>query len=129
MIRKTFIFAIALVIASLALYAQDAAKTSVKVTGHLIDNMCASGEHGNEKAKTHSTACALMPGCAKSGYTVVAADKSYKLDEEGNKMAASLLNSTKTKRGLSVEVQGTLEGDTLHVEHLTEVSAAKKTTE
>lgn len=125
MIRKTFIFGFALMLASLALYAQDTAKKSVKVTGYLIDNMCAKGDHGDDDAATHSTACSLMPGCAKSGYTVVAADKSYKLDESGNEQAAIVLNASKTKKGLKVEVEGTIEGDTLHAERLKEVAAKK----
>jgi hypothetical protein len=125
MIRKSFAFAIVLMLAAVVLYAQDSKKSTVKLTGHLIDNMCAGAHSGDEdfkeEAREHSTSCALMPGCAKSGFSVVAGDKVYKLDETGNKSALAVLKSTKTKKGISVEIEGTLEGDTLHVDRLAEV--------
>jgi len=118
MIRKSFIIAAVLSLAAAFVYAQEAAKT--KVTGYIIDNMCAAGGHGSESAEEHGTACALMPGCRKSGYTIVSGDKSYKLDERGNTLAAEVLNKTQTKKGLKVDAEGTLEGDTLKVARLAE---------
>jgi hypothetical protein len=120
MIRKISLLGLALALAAVFAYAQDE-KKSVKVTGYVVDNMCA-GMHGTEdEAKNHPNACALMPKCEKSGYAVVSGDKSYKLDDNGNKLAAEALKSARTKRGLKVEVEGTLEGDTLHADTLTEV--------
>ena len=120
MIRKISLLGLALALTAAFAYAQDE-KKSVKVTGYVVDNMCA-GMHGTEdEAKNHPNACALMPKCEKSGYAVVSGDKSYKLDDNGNKLAEQVLKSTHTKKGLKVEVEGTLDGDTLHADTLTEV--------
>jgi len=65
-----------------------------------------------------------MDSCETSGYAVYADQKLYKLDEKGNSSAAELLKSTKTLKGLKVSVEGTVEGDTIHVTKLTEVTTA-----
>ena len=119
MIRKISLLGLALALTTLFAYAQDEKKT-VKVTGYVIDNMCA-GMHGTEEeASHHPNACALMEACEKSGFAVVSGDKKYKLDEQGNKLAADVLKSAKTKKGLKVDVEGTVEGDTLHETKLAE---------
>jgi hypothetical protein len=119
MIRKISLVAVAVALAAVFAYAQGEQKT-LKVTGYVIDNMCA-GMHGTEEeAQKHPNACALMESCQKSGFAVVAGEKTYKLDAEGNKLAAEALNAAKTKKGLKVDVEGTLEGDTLHVAKLAE---------
>ncbi len=106
------------------LYAQE--KNSVKINGYLIDNMCA-GSHVNEptfkeRVKKHTASCALMPNCVKSGYAVYTSEgKFYKFDEAGNKSTADLLKDTETKSGIMVAVEGTLEGDTIHVTNIAEV--------
>jgi len=120
MIRKISLLGLTLALCAVFAYAQDEKKT-VKVTGYVIDNMCAGPHAAEDEAKEHTTSCALMPRCEKSGYAVVSGDKSYKLDGNGNKLAAQLLHHTQTKRGLKVEVEGTLEGDTLHADKLAEV--------
>ncbi|MGB8507403.1 MAG: hypothetical protein WCD76_03280 [Pyrinomonadaceae bacterium] len=122
MIRKIFLFTVALLMTAVFAFAQDAKPATVKVSGYLIDNMCA-GEHADgEEAKEHKTSCALMPGCSKGGFTVVAeGNKAYKLDEHGSELAKEVANSTKTKKGLKVAVEGTMEGETLHVSKLSEV--------
>ena len=97
----------------------------VKLNGYIIDNMCASA-HASELAETakgHPTACATMPSCVKSGYSLVADGKQYKLDEDGNKKVLALLKATKTKKGLAVAVEGTLDGDTLKVKKITETQS------
>jgi len=106
-----------------ALIAQD---KSVTLTGYLIDNSCAAN-HSTDKAfatwvKTHGTSCAMMESCEKSGYAVFADDKLYKFDDSGNTSAADLLKSTKSKKGLHVKVEGTVDGDTLKVTKLTEIT-------
>jgi hypothetical protein len=106
-----------------ALIAQD---KSVTLTGYLIDNSCAAS-HATDKTfatwvKTHGTSCAMMDACEKSGYAVFAADKLYKLDEAGNTSAADLLKNTKSKKGLHVKAEGTVDGDTLKVTKLTEIT-------
>ena len=121
MIRKVSLVAVAVALTAVFAFAQEAEKKSVKITGYVIDNMCA-GMHGSEEeAQKHPNACALMEACEKSGFAVVAGEKTYKLDEQGNKLAAEALKAAKTKKGLKVEVEGTVEGDTLHAEKLAEV--------
>jgi hypothetical protein len=119
MIRKTFLAAAAVALAAAFAFAQGEQK-SVKITGYVIDNMCA-GMHGSEEeAQRHPNACALMESCQKSGFAVVSGEKTYKLDEQGNKLAAEALKAAKTKKGLKVDVEGTVEGDTLHAQTLAE---------
>ena len=120
--RKLLLIALSLLFAAM-LYAQG--DKSVKITGNLIDNACAeSAKDLGARAKNHSTSCALMDGCEKSGYAVYAADnKLYRLDEKGNDGAADLLKNTKTKNGVKVSVEGTLDGDTIKVSKITEIAA------
>ncbi len=124
MIRKISLFAILMTLVGALAYAQTGQKTTTKVTGFLVDNMCAAGAHdeeGAEEAAEHKVSCALMAACAKSGFAVVAKDKTYKLDAQGNKMALKTLRESKTKQGMRVQVEGTVEGDTLHADTLSEV--------
>jgi hypothetical protein len=124
MIRK--LFAVGLVITvAIVLYAQG--NQSVKFNGYLIDNACANAHVKDkdfaEKVKNHKTSCALMPNCAGSGFAVLSSEgKFYKLDDAGNKSAEELLRNTETKMGVMVAIEGTIEGDTLHVTKLTEVT-------
>ena len=125
MIRKVFAFAIVALMAGV-LFAQA---KSVKITGNLIDSACAgklaSGKDAGDKIKGHSTSCALMPNCAGSGYSVYADGKLYKLDDTGNKEAAEILKNTETKKGLRVEVEGTVSGDKIAVTKITEVASTE----
>jgi Tfp pilus assembly ATPase PilU len=123
MTRRVLPLVIAIALMAGALIAQD---KSVTLTGYLIDNSCAAN-HANDKAfatwvKTHGTSCAMMDNCEKSGYAVFADDKLYKLDEAGNTSAEDLLKNTKSKKGLHVKAEGTVDGDTLKVTKLTEIT-------
>ncbi len=122
MIRKVFALTTIVLLAGV-LFAQE---KTVTITGNLIDNACAeSAKDLGARAKNHSTSCAMMDGCEKSGYAVYAADnKLYKLDDKGNDLAAGLLKSTQTKKGVKVSVEGTVNGDTIKVTKLTEVTDA-----
>lgn len=127
MTRKVFAVSLMLVLAGVFAFAQEKqAAKSTKLTGYLMDNMCASshGEDDDLTAKGHPVACSLMPSCAEGGYALVADKKVYKLDKEGNKLASEVLKATKTKKGLQVEVEGTLDGSTLHATKVSEVNAA-----
>jgi hypothetical protein len=84
--------------------------------------MCAEVHGTEEEAKNHPNACGLMASCEKSGYAVIAGEKTYKLDAQGNKLVAEALKAAKTKKGLKVEVEGTVEGDTLHTTTLAAVN-------
>jgi hypothetical protein len=93
--------------------------------GYIIDNACA-GAHSKEptfgeRVKNHKTSCALMDTCVKSGYAVLTADgKFYKFDKAGNEQVEAILKDTATKQGVQVEVEGTLDGDTIKVTKVTE---------
>src|SRR5258708_34155967 len=122
MISKVFALTIVVLMAGI-LFAQD---KTVTISGNLIDNACAeSAKDIGARAKNHSTSCGMMDGCEKSGYAVYAADnKLYKLDDKGNGLAGGLLKSTQTKKGVKVSVEGTVNGDTIKVTKLTEVTDA-----
>jgi len=122
MIRKVFALTTVVLIAGV-LFAQE---KTVTITGNLIDNACAeSAKDIATRARNHSTSCALMDGCEKSGYSVYAADnKLYKLDDKGNDIAAGVLKNTQTKKGLKVSVEGTVDGTTIKVTKLSEVTDA-----
>ena len=123
MIRKTLVIAFTILFA-VVLYAKD--DKTVKLTGYLLDNNCSAGkENDKDFAKdsaNHSTSCAKMESCEKAGYAVYADKKLYKLDEAGNTMAAEVLKNTKLTKGVRVAVEGTVEGDTIKVTKLTEVT-------
>jgi hypothetical protein len=125
MIRKVFAFAVVALMAGV-LFAQA---KSVKITGNLIDNACAgklaSGKDSADKIKGHSTSCALMPNCESSGYAVYADGKLYKFDDAGNKSAVEILKNTETKKGVRVEVEGTVSGDKINVTKITEVASTE----
>ena len=123
MMRKVFPLIVVLAVMAGALMAQD---KTVTLTGYMIDNSCAAN-HASDKTfatwvKTHGTSCAMMDSCEKSGYAVFADDKLYKFDDAGNASAEALLKATKSKKGLHVKAEGTLDGDTLKVTKLTEVT-------
>jgi hypothetical protein len=114
-----------LLLAGAALAAKDS--KSVKLTGYLIDNACstrANTEGGTEKVKNHSVKCAMMPNCEKSGYALYADGKLYKLDEAGNKKAVEIYKNTKVEKGLQVAVEGEVDGDSLKVKSMTEVTSS-----
>ncbi|HEX8127561.1 MAG TPA: hypothetical protein VF527_00440 [Pyrinomonadaceae bacterium] len=129
MTRKLFVVSLLLAVAGVLAVAQNKASQPVKLTGYLIDNMCANAEgEGDgiaETAKGHPTACSLMPSCAEGGYSLVVDKKIYKLDEAGNKSAQAVLKATKARKGLRVEVEGTLDGSTLRTSKLSEAKAAE----
>lgn len=123
MARRILGLGMVLLLAGVALAANNA--KSVKLTGYLIDNACsarANTEGGAEKVKNHTVKCAMMPNCEKSGYALYADGKLFKLDEAGNKKAAELYKSTKVERGLQVAVEGEVDGDSLKVKSMSEVT-------
>ncbi|HSO74578.1 MAG TPA: hypothetical protein VLU47_07060 [Blastocatellia bacterium] len=111
------------VIMMMSVVALAADKKDVKLSGYVIDNACsarATGDTALDKVKAHSTKCAQMPNCAKSGYAIYADGKLYKFDEDGNKKVAELLKNTKAEKGFGVSVEGTVENDILHVTKIVE---------
>ncbi|HEX8455682.1 MAG TPA: hypothetical protein VF656_00030 [Pyrinomonadaceae bacterium] len=128
MTRKIFAVSLMLVMTAMLAFAQGQAVEPVKLTGYLIDGMCAAegdGEAVAETAHGHPTACSLMPSCSAKGFALVVDKKVYKLDEAGNKAAHAVLKATKAVKGLRVEVEGTLDGQTLRATKVSEVKAAE----
>jgi hypothetical protein len=124
MARRILGLSIVLLLAGAAFAAKEA--KSVKLTGYLIDNACsarANTEGGAEKVKNHTVKCAMMPNCEKSGYALYADGKLYKLDEAGNQKAVELYKSTKAERGLQVSVEGDVDGESLKVKSMSEVTS------
>lgn len=124
--RRSIILGLVLAMSAIAL-ASD--KKDVKLNGYVIDNACstrATGDTALEKVKAHSTKCAQMPNCAKSGYAIYADGQLYKFDEDGNKKVADILKNTKSEKGLGVSVEGTLDGDILHANKIVESVEAMK---
>jgi len=117
MMRKLIPAALVLSLAAAFAFAQGE-KKAAKISGFVIDNMCAE-MHGSEaEAKNHPNACALMEACEKSGFAIATKEKVYKLDAHGNELALALIKESKTKKGLAVTAEGTLDGDTLRVDTL-----------
>ena len=81
--------------------------------GTIVDVMC----RGKDLA-SHTSKCATMPNCAKSGFGVVLADgKFLKFDEIGNAMALKRLKAPSAKeKDLKAKVTGSLDGDVIKVE-------------
>lgn len=123
MTRRIFALTFVLAMAGLVLAQGD---KSVQLTGYLLDNACGGGKETDKeraaRAEKHPTSCALMPNCASSGFGVYSDGKYYKFDDAGNKSAKDLLENTQTKKGVRVQVQGTLKDDTILVTKLTELT-------
>lgn len=117
MMRKTILFLTVVTLASALLYAQEG-KKSAEITGYLIDTRCATGV--DEKDREHPVSCALMPTCIESGYTLVAKDARYRLDDKGNKRAVEILQNTKTKKRMEVKIEGTVKEGILYVDTMSE---------
>ena len=105
-----------------------AALDDKKFSGNLIDAACGNkNKEHSAKIAGHPKSCALMEACMKSGYDIVTADgKFMKFDENGDKLALALLQSTKTEKDIRVDVSGTQEGDVLKVTNITEMTAKKE---
>lgn len=81
-------------------------KKSTTVSGVLIDTKCGAGKN-EEAAAKHAKACCIS--CEKSGYEVVAGEKTYKFDDNGNKLAKEYL--AKDESQTKVVVEGTVKDD------------------
>ncbi len=125
MTRKILFAGLVLVLAGISVAARDS--KSVKLTGYIIDNACAAGratgDNAAEKVKNHTVKCAQMTKCTESGFALYADGKLYKLDAEGNKKASELLKNTKVERGMQVAIEGTVDGETLTVTTMSEVTS------
>jgi len=67
---------------------------------------------------SHTRDCALK--CAKSGFGIITSDNRYlRFDQAGNEQVLSQLRSSDKKDHLRVNVDGDVQGDTLHVKTVT----------
>jgi hypothetical protein len=84
---------------------------TMTLKGDIIDNMCASNHKDDmtEFVKTHTKACALMPNCVDSGYSLYVDGKLHKFDEASNKKIEEFLKKDDSK--LQVEVTFAKKGD------------------
>jgi hypothetical protein len=92
-----------------------AADTTVK--GYLVDIAC-STEEGSKPGfgAKHSKDCLQMDDCVKSGYGVLTSDnKVVKFDKAGNEQAKKFIADLKKAKDIRVNVQGTVNGDTMSV--------------
>lgn len=82
-------------------------------TGTIVDVMCKGKD-----LSSHTSKCAVMPGCAKSGFGVVLADgKFLKFDETGNAMALKRLKAPNVKeKDLKAKISGSLDGEVIKVD-------------
>ncbi len=86
-------------------------------TGHLVDTVCATGHaHEDGYATKHENTCNLMPGCIKSGFSLITSDKkALKFDAKGAEQALVLVKKTSKEKDVKATVVGTLKGDTIAV--------------
>ena len=98
----------------------DKKETAYK--GYLVDKMCATGftksgdvKKATEKAKKHTSDCALEDHCQASGYGLVIDGKFHKFTAAGDTLALSYLNKTKRENDIYVSVMGTAKGDQIDV--------------
>jgi hypothetical protein len=102
-------------VAGLSAVVYAAEKGELKTyTGTIIDNTCATANKDKlgDFVKTHTKDCAMMPGCASSGYSLYTEDgKLIAFTGKSNLKVKSYLKDSNTK--LTVEVRGTTKNDKL----------------
>jgi len=92
-------------------FAQLAAAESFKDVP-IVDKNCSAKVAS--APDTHTRDCALK--CAASGFGIITSDQKFlKFDEAGNKQITQELKASSKKDHLRVDVDGTVEGDTLKV--------------
>ena len=101
---KKAMFAVLLVgLTALSLLAGE----TIILKGTIIDNHCAAMGKDNlaEFIKTHTKACALMPDCAASGYSIFADGKLHKFDQASNKKVEEFLKKDESKLEVAVKAE------------------------
>ncbi len=104
------VFALVLLVSSAAV--ADSAEKRQSFTGYISDDMCGLDHSSMEKPGMDDKACTLK--CVEDNGAFVLADKEhqkvYKLDDQ---------KKPKEFAGAKVRVEGSLSGDTIHVEKIT----------
>ena len=106
---------LALLAATALLAVPAAALAETWSNAPLVDGMCI--KKVRENPDSHTRECAIK--CVSGGYGILTADGAYlQLDSEGTSTALAALKASDKKDHLRVDVKGTLEGNTIHVETL-----------
>ncbi len=115
---------IALIVA-LGLFGSALAQKKSTMTGYIVDKACSARvskkDDPQAAAAGHTKNCALMEGCAKSGYGVFVDGKYYEFDEKGTTMAKAALEKSSKEKGAMFKVVGTVSDSKMTVESITEV--------
>jgi hypothetical protein len=108
------------------------ASKTVALKGYIVDQMCAKGMakkvNPMQKAAAHTKECALEDNCSASGFGLFSDGKWYVFDDAGSRQAKTAIEKDKRTKGLSYEVTGTVDGNTLAVASIkeTKLEAEKK---
>lgn len=120
--KKSVFVLFALLLTASVVWAHE----KVKLTGYVVDVMCASS-HAKDKAEDatkfaaeHTKECALMEDCVKSGYGIFADGKWYPFDAKGNELAKAIFDKSQKKDHFKVTVEGMKHGEKILVESITE---------
>jgi hypothetical protein len=77
---------------------------------------------GRGKTLQHNRECSLNKNYSRAAYGIITDDKHfYKLDDAGRDWALKLLKDTSDKDNLRVIISGAIEGDTVHVQNMSEL--------
>jgi hypothetical protein len=104
---------------------------AAKQEGYLADVLCATRGTALDWAdmirhpETHTVACLKEPPCVASGYGLMMKGKGeeysfQKFNNKGNELALQLINKTKKKDKLSVEVTGQMKDGVVNVDNIVE---------
>ena len=124
---KTLIFSLVAIsfAISTVLVSTTWAHEPIKVSGYLVDKICAAHHVKDNKADAtkfssqHTKECGLMDDCVKSGYGIFSEGKWYEFDEKGSKLALAIFEKTKNNDQIKVTVEGQLHEGKIMVEKLT----------
>jgi hypothetical protein len=125
--KKILVAASSILFLAVAVCVGARAGEHVKLTGYLVDSMCAAGHaHGSaEEAEAfgakHTKSCALDTECAASGFGIISDGKYYPFDAKGNEMAKALFEKTSKNDHIQATVEGEQQDNKIAVSSLTEV--------
>ena len=112
----------ALLMMTLVVWAHD----PVKLSGYLVDTVCAadhvkdSAEAATKFAAEHTKACALMEDCVKGGYGIFSDGKWSPFDDKGNQLAKAIFDKTQKKDHIKITVEGMKHDGKILVQKMTE---------
>ena len=121
--KKTVLVLFALLLTVSIAWAHE----KVKLTGYVVDVLCAKGidknkpEAAMKAAAGHTKECGLMDDCVKSGYGVMSDGQWYPFDAKGNELAKAIIEKTTKKDNIKVTVEGLKHEGTVMVQSITEV--------